>query len=535
MSVSEISQSIITPMLIHPIDLAVIVAYFLGIMGLGLLLSRRTKDTETYYLGNKSFPGWAIGISLIGTMISSLTFIAGPADSFKTAYLRSVPQFMVPLGAIIVAFFLVPVFRRGVTSAYEYLDRRFGPGISAYAATIFLFAQITKISMVAYLVSILFQFMTGFPFHVCLVITAGITAIYTAKGGFTAVVWTDLVQTFILVIGAFVAIAFICKALPGGLGQVIDQGWELNKISFWDSNTGTSRLEPITWNFTLAEKSIFALFVIGVINFLGQNIDQKNVQRWCSTRTCRDAQVAVLIFGFGTVFVWTAFKFLGTALFVFFHQFPAVIPTEILGGVRKAEEIVPYFIVNHLPHGVAGIVIAGALAAAMATLSASINSSSMVWVRDIYGRFLFRDRTDAHYLRMGKATAWMAALGMVVGASLVHAFSTQTMADLYMILSSLIGSSLAGIFFLGIFTRKANTKGVCCGIAANLLVVGYIMLGNWNILPVEIRLPIYSYYAGAIGNLVTFTVGLIASRFFAEGPKELRNLTVWTQDAKSAA
>lgn len=522
-------------MQIHPIDLVVLIAYFLSMMLLGLILSRRTKNTETYYLGNRDFPGWAIGISLIGTMISSLTFIAGPADSFKTAYLRSVPQFMVPLGTIIVALFLVPVFRRGVTSAYEYLDRRFGPGVSAYAATVFLLAQLTKISMVAYLVSILFQFMTGFPFHVCLLITAGITALYTAKGGFTAVVWTDLVQTVILVVGAFVAIAFICRALPGGFDQVIQQGWEMKKISFWDMNPASSQLEPVSWNFTLAEKSVFALFVVGVINFLGGNIDQKNVQRWCSTRTCRDAQIAVLIFGFGTVFVWTAFKFLGTALYVFFHQFPAVVPAEILSGTRKAEEIVPYFIVNHLPHGIAGIVIAGALAAAMATLSASMNSSSMVWVRDIYGRFLVTGRPDVHYLRIGKAVAWIAAGFMVIGASLVHAFSTQTMADLYMVLASLIGSSLAGIFFLGIFTRGANTPGVCCALVANLVVVGYIMLGNWNFLPEGMRLPIYSYYAGAIGNVVTFVVGWLASRFFAPAPKELRNLTIWTQDAKSVA
>lgn len=522
-------------MRIHPIDLAVLIGYFVSMIVIGLVLSRRTKDTETYYLGNKSFPGWAIGISLIGTMISSLTFIAGPADSFKTAYLRSVPQFMVPLGAIIVAFFLVPVFRRGVSSAYEYLDRRFGPAISGYAASMFLVAQLTKISMVAYLVSILFQFMTGLPFHACLLITAGITAIYTAKGGFTAVVWTDLVQTFILVIGAFVAIGFISQALPGGMSQIFQHGWELKKISFWDVNPATSQLEPVTWDLVFDRKSITALLIVGIISFLGNNIDQKNVQRWCSTRTCRDAQAAVLIFGFGTVFVWTAFKFLGTALFVFFEQFPNIIPTEILQGTRKAEEIVPFFIVNYLPHGVAGIVIAGALAAAMATLSASINSSSMVWVRDLYGRFLVKNRPDTHYLRMGKATAWVAAVGMVVGASLVHAFSTQTMADLYMVLSSLIGSSLAGIFFLGIFTKRANALGVYCALVANFIVVGYIMAGNWGFLPESVRLPIYSYYAGAIGNVTTFAVGYVVSVLSARAPKELRNLTVWTQDAKSAA
>ncbi len=517
-------------MLIHPIDLAVLAIYFLGVIALGLRFSRRNKDTESYYLGNKAFPGWAIGISLIGTMISSLTFIAGPADSFKTAYLRSVPQFMVPLGAIIVAVFFVPVFRRGVTSAYEYLDRRFGPVISGYAAFIFLLAQITKISMVAYLVAILFQFMTGLPFHACLLIAAGITALYTAKGGYTAVVWTDLMQTFVLMGGAIVAIIFICHALPGGLTQVIHDGWAAKKLSFWDVNPATNTLQPVTWNFSLSQKSITALFLIGIINFLGNNIDQKNVQRWCSTRTCRDAQVAVLLFGFGTVVVWLAFKFLGTSLYVFFHQFPAVIPTEILHGTRKAEEIMPYFIMHHLPHGVAGVVIAAALAAAMATLSASINASSMVLVRDLYERFLSPGQPDAHYLRVGKGASWMASVVMVVGASIVHWLNTETMAEFYMVLSSLIGSSLAGVFFLGIFTKRANMGGIYCALAANFLVVGYLLLSNWGLLPASVSVVVNLYYIGAIGNLTTFAVGFMASHFLSPPPKELRNLTIWTQD-----
>jgi SSS family solute:Na+ symporter len=492
---------------IRPIDLAIIVIYFTGMMIIGAFVARRNKSSEAYFLGNRSFGTWVIGISLLGTMISSLTFIAGPADAYKTAYLRTVPQLAVPFAALFTAYFIVPFFRRGFTSAYEYLGQRFHTSISLYAAGIFLFIQIARSGMIIYLLVILMQSMTGLSFYWCLLLAVGVTAFYTVNGGFTAVVWTDVVQTVILIVGAIASTWFIVSAIPGGMGTIFAEGLAAHKLSFWDAGGTGSTLQPTTYGLTLSEKSVTVLFFVGLLSFISGNLDQINVQRWVSTRTTRDAQKAVIVLALGAVPIWLLFKMIGTGLYVFFQHFPAEIPAEILAGNRKAEEIFPYFIIHHLPMGLAGLVIASALAAAMSTLSSCINSSAMVSINDIYKRFLVKDRDDVHYLNAGVWASIFVTVGMAVIAVLVYRFNVQTLADLFLIVSSVLGSSIAGVFFLGLFTQRANTFGVWVGLVLSTVTVVIITFGHafFN------ETPIHIYYSGAIGNLIMFGAGFLAS------------------------
>lgn len=515
---------------LHILDLLVLVIYFCGMLALGLYVGRGNRSTEGYFLGDRSFSGWAVGISMLGSIISSVTFLAVPADGFKTAWLRFVPNLAFPLVAVLAATIFIPFFRRGtITSAYEYLDKRFGASVSGYVASIFLITQLVRTSCVVYLLAILMQSIIGWGFYSCLLLTAGVTAIYTIKGGLKAVIWTDVVQTFILVIGALASIGVIIALVPGGLSAVFEQADKMNKLSFWDLDSASGTLVPTKWGVSFSEKTVLMLIVAGFFQYLNVQLDQSTVQRWCSARTAREAKQSAYILGFGAIPIWACFQFLGTCLFVFFLHFPATVPLEILAGVRKTEEIMPFFIVHHLPNGVSGIVIAGALAAAMSTLSACINAASMVWVQDLYGRFLAPGKSDQHYLYVGKATAILVSLGMILGASVIHAVSTVTLTDLLLTVSAILSTGVPGIFLAGMFTRRISQNGAWWGIFASIAFLAWTTLGSWGALPPQWRSSLSPYYTAIAGNIVTFIIAFLASLPNRESERDLKNLTVWDQ------
>jgi SSS family solute:Na+ symporter len=278
-------------MTLHPVDLLVIVAYAVLTLAIGLRFSKRNQTTDRYFLGGRDFPGWAIGLSFIGSTISSITFIAYPADSFKTAWLRILPPLAFPLVVLLACYAFIPFFRRGtVHSAYHYLALRFGPSVSLYAAFVYLGMQVTRAATITYLLAVLLSSMTQLPVLACIALSAGVTAIYTIKGGFEAVVWTDVIQTVVLLSGAVACVVFIVHALPGGIAQVFSEAWAANKLSFRDLNPATGQLEAVRSGFSLTEKTALMLVLVGVANFLAGQLDQDSVQRWCSAKSSREAR-----------------------------------------------------------------------------------------------------------------------------------------------------------------------------------------------------------------------------------------------------
>ena len=515
---------------IHIIDILVIALYFVSMLLLGLYAGRKNKSTDAYFLADRSFPGWAVGISMIGSVISSVTFLAGPADTFKTAWFRFVPNFAFPIIGIIAACIFIPFFRRGtITSAYQYLDKRFGASVSGYVAVIFLLTQIFRTSSVVYLLAILMQSILGLDFHVCVLLTAGITAIYTTKGGLKAVIWTDVIQTVILMVGALACIAIVIYAVPGGLGTIFEKGIEMHKFSLWDINTPNGQLEPTPWVGLFSEKTILMVFVAGFFQYLNVQLDQSTVQRWGSARSAREAKQSAYILGFGALPIWATFSFLGTCLFVYFLFNDNPVATAILEGTRKAEDIMPLFITNCLPKGIVGLVIAGALAAGMSTLSACLNAASMVWVHDLYGRFIRKNCSDAHYLRAGKLMALLLSLLMILGASLIHIADALTLADLILSATAILIAGVPGVFLAGMLTRRATIRGVWVGIAASLLFVVWLTLSNMGIIPESWRLGIIPYYTAVFGNIITFIVVYLVSLLEKRKQRDLTNLTIWDQ------
>jgi SSS family solute:Na+ symporter len=518
-------------MRLNPIDLFVIIAYFVLTVAFALWITRRSKGSDRYFLGDRNFPGWAIGISFVGTMISSVTFIAMPADSFKTTWVRYVPSLGFPLLILLAIYLFIPFFRRGtITSAYQYLSLRFGPSICTYGACVFLVAQIIRTASVVYLMAVLVASLTGIRVELSIFIAGGVTAIYTVKGGFVAVIWTDVVQTFVLILGAVAIIGVIIWHIPGGLETIVTEASAAGKFSFikdLDITTGT--LVPIAKGISLTEKTVTMLILVGLTQYIAGKLNQESVQRWCSSRSAREAKKSMVVLGVCSLPIWAAFLFIGTALWVYYRHFPDAVAQAILDGSSKAEGILPYFIVTGLPPGLAGVVIAAALAAAMSTLSSAINSGSMVMVHDLYKKYFAPERTDRHYLWAGRLASLLISILMVGGAFIFHLSSTKTLSDFTIIITAILGGGIAGMFLFGMLSRRGDARAVLTGILATLSVTTYALLMQYGFVP---RL-FDPYYTSIIGNAVMVLTCYLASWVFPARQRDLTNLTVWDSTSKS--
>ncbi len=493
-------------MALGELDLAVLCGYMLLITGIGLYFARKNTNTEEYFVGGRSFSGWIIGLSLVGTSISSITFLAYPGDAFKTAWLRFVPNLMLPVGVLIAAIYFLPFFRRGhITSAYEFLEQRFGASVRVYGAVAFLSGQIVRISMILYLLSLVIHEISGLDVETCILLGGIFVAFYTIIGGIDAVVWTDVLQTIVLVAGGVACFWIIVDALPGGLNQIIDVAQTHGKLSFSELREG--KLQSAPWDFSLHEKTVPMMLLIGLSAWLTEYSSNQNViQRYCASKSNHEARKAMLVCVVSSVPIWAFYMFLGTSLFVFFQQFPSPSALEMLHGERPAEQILPFFIMNHMPAGFAGLVIAAALAAAMSSLDSSINAISTVWVVDIYRRHLKPNCRDSHYLKVAWLAATVTAVVMIAGADYLAHSSSKTLQDTATVLASLLAGGMLGLYLLGFFTQMKDATAVWVGIFCTALFTGWTILSKLRLLPQTLSVPFDLYYTGIIGNLIMFVV-----------------------------
>jgi len=549
---------------VQPIDLLVLCVYFTGIAAAGLWFARRNKSTEHYFLGSRNFPAWAIGLSLVGTSISSVSFLAYPGDAFKTAYLRLLPAFVLPIAILIASHFFLPFFRRGkVTSAFEYLEGRFGPYTRVYAAVAFIVSQLLRLSTILFLVSVLiFEFVMGLVgpenlvavfgeeyqavvMYLCVVLAGIFVSFYTVLGGIEAVVWTDVVQTIVLIGGGILCLAIIVWQLPGGLGQIISDANAAGKFSFSDLDPATGIVEDPEWRFTFYRRTALMMLVIGMANWLMEYSSNQNVvQRYCASRSAADARRAMWICCWTSIPLWTFFMFLGTALWVYYQQFPTETSEMMLRGDLSAEQVLPHFILSALPWGFGGLLVAAVLAAAMSSLDSSINAIATVSVTDIYKRHLFPGREDTHYLWAARAIAIVSSVLMVLGAFLFvtaqQRGAMQTMQDTSVVLAALTSGGLLGLYMFGFFTKIGDDRSLITAIILTIAFNLYRTLHFIGVLPEFMNIGIIDsldhYYTGVLGHILVFVAAFVfatAFHAFLRRPKrDLTNLTVWTQDGK---
>lgn len=496
------------------LDVAAIAIYLIAMIAVGYYCARkRTATTEAYFLGNRSFGGWSIGMSMLGTNASSATFLALPAAAYILDWRQLSVNLLLPFVAIIAIIFFIPFFRRAqIISAFEYLGKRFGEIPRLYGTLSFVILQVIRMAQVLFLVALPIQFLTGLPMEWVIIGTGLFIGCYTVAGGITAVIWSDVIQTIILLVGGAGCALLIIVDLPGGIGQVIEVGREYDKFS----------LGSFDWD--LAERTFWTVAILGVINWLQiYSSSQPIVQRYVAAKSMYEARKGTLIFSILALPLWTLFFFVGTAVFVFYTKSP----DPLVAGF-EADQVLPYFILTHVPAGVAGIIVAAIIAAAMSTIDSGINSISTVATVDVVKPYLAKNRTDLFYLRGARSISAAVTLVVIVGAFSFSRMEKESMNDISLIVTSVFGGCLMALFMMGFFTRRVD--GVSATIAIFLAMVFNVYLGfgllGW--LPEAVTINVHSYWVGALVNGAFIVLAYAISLFRRMPPGELTGLTVWT-------
>ncbi|MFH1740026.1 MAG: sodium/solute symporter [bacterium] len=442
-------------------DLIALVTYFVATLGLGLWFSIKTKTTEGYFLGGRKMPGWAVGLSMLGTAISSITFLAYPGSAYDGNYSRIVPGLAFPIGAIFAIWIFIRFYREtGYISAYTYFERRFGLWGRIYVCILFSLGQIWRMGLVLYLLSIAITSMyPTFDLRLMIIVIGAFVTVYTVLGGIEAVVWTDVFQTIVLILGGFSVILVVFMNVDGGAATVFQMGSEAHKFSFVGHEAKSA------FDLSFARDTLLMLLLTGVIGSSQEfALDQTKIQRYCATSTIGAARRAALTGAVGCIPVWLLFMFVGTCLWVFYQVHPDLMHRELL-----ADEVFPYFIVHQLPDGFGGVVIAGVLAAAMSTISSSMSATSNVVSEDIYKRLLVRGRDDYYYLKVAKIIAFLGGVGMFAVALWLTLLRQETILEICFIIGAMLAGGIGGFFFIGFCTTRANNFGAAVGIVLAVL------------------------------------------------------------------
>ncbi|MBE9374395.1 sodium/solute symporter [Saccharopolyspora sp. HNM0983] len=477
------------------LDLTVIVVYLAAMPVLGVLLSGRQRSAQDYFVGDRKLPWWAVCFSVVATETSTLTVISVPTVAYlgTFTYLQLAVGYV--LGRFLVAYVLLPKYWAGnLVSAYEFLGRRFGGGMQGTASVTFLVTRLLADGLRLFATAIPVKVMlelSGLDVSYWQIVTAlaVLTVIYTYLGGIRAVVWVDVVQMAVYVGGAIVAAVVLAGQLPADwMASAAEQG----KFQLLDFAS------PVA-----VEQYAFLTAVVGgaVFTMASHGADQLMVQRLLACRNLRESQLALIVSGFVVLLQFGLFLLIGSMLW---SHYAGASPDSL--GLSSDDELFPRFIVTELPPGLSGLLIAGILAAAMSTLSSSLNSLSTSTVSDLYRRFTGSDRTDPAVLRLGKVWTLVWAVVFVLFASLFSG-TDNPVVEVGLSIASYTYGSLLGAFLLGLLVKRARQRDAVIAFLVTLVVVLYLAFGvsfpDGEGGSAPLAFPWYT----PIGVLVTLVVG----------------------------
>jgi SSS family transporter len=486
------------------LDYGVLAVYLAALVAIGFYVSKRESTTDEFFLAGRRIPWWAAGLSIYGTQLSSISFVAMPAKVFATDWVYLLIQLSIVLIAIPVVFFYLPFFRQtNLTTAYEYLELRFNLPVRLFASASFILFQIGRMSIVLFLPAIALSTVTGINVYLSIAMMGLLATLYTVMGGIEAVIWTDVVQVFVLLGGAFLSLGFILMDIDGGLGGLIAQGAAARKFHVFNW----------TWDYTTT-----AVWVVLVGNLFNNLVpytsDQAVVQRYLTTKDERAAARGIWMNALMIIPSTLVLFLLGTGLWAFYRARP-----ELLSATLPTDSIFPLFLSQQLPSGLAGLVIAGVFAASMSTLDSSLNSVATAITTDFYGR-LKPGADDRRKLRLAKQlTALLGALATLTAAGLAS-LEIGSLWDAFQGMMGLFGAGLAGLFALGIFTKRAHGAGALVGAIVSVAVLAWVQRAT----------DIHFFLYGMVGVLTCFFVGYGASFLLPYSRKPLDGLTIYTRE-----
>lgn len=473
--------------MIQPLDTGIIVVYMIAVTALGIWFGRGSRDLNAYLLGGRSLPWYAVLGSIVATETSTATFLSVPGLAYVIGGDLRFLQLAIGLiiGRLIVAAILLPGYFRGqIYTAYELLDQQFGPLTRRSASVLFLITRNLGDGLRLYLTGIALKAVTGLSLEVCIGVIGVATIIYTFLGGMKSVVWNDCLQFLVYTTGGAVALSVIIRMLPGGWTEFLAFGSAHHKFQLFDFQWNAS--DPHT---------VYAGVVGGAFLALGTHgTDQMMVQRYLSARSPRDARAALLLSGVVVALQFTLFLMLGIAL-ACFYQHPPLAPFA-----DKGDRVFADFIVNHLPMGLVGLCLASVFAAAMSTLSSSLNSSATALVND----FMVHPESDSaagsrRLLRMSQVMTVVFGL-IQIGVGIGAQYVTSSVVSSALAISGFTAGVLLGVFLLGMARTPPRQSSVLAGMVCGIIAVSLIQFGTTIAWP----------WLAVVGALVTTIASLLA-------------------------
>ena len=495
-------------------DTSIIAAYLLVLVLVGVGVSRRQKTTDSYFVAGRSLPGWAAGISLLATIITSVTFIAYPGAAYAGNWSLLGPGILFVVVMASIGPVVVPFFRHAVSmSAFEYFGKRFGPQARMYSSFAFAAGHFAKMGFVFYLLALSVSSFTGWPVTLLIVGLGALAVFYTFVGGLKAVIWTDVVQGAMLWTGVVVTIGLLLLSSHSHPGAMLHLIAARHKMSLG------------SMHFDLARSNFWTLAIYGLFFYLQKyTADQTVVQRYLAASSDREAMRGIALGASLCLPVWTAFMFIGSLLWAFYQLGGSALPAAI----TRPDQVFPYFMVAQKPPGVGGLILAALFGAAMSMLASDLNCLGLILVEDFYSYF-FPRHSDAQRLRFGKTSIVLCG-GLAIAVALRLTSTRGSALALYYTATAILAGGLAGLFLLAFLSRRAGRAAAWAGIIANLAFTAWATLtvnggnmqhlGAWNY-------PWNKYTIGAVGNVLLLAVGLLTAVFFPIRTEASSRHTLW--------
>ncbi len=482
---------------IHAIDAAIIVGYLATVLALGLWVGRGQKTTVEYFLGDRSLPTWAVLLSIVATETSTVTFLSIPGFAFAEGGDMRFLQitFGYIIGRFLVIWALLPLYFQGQAfTAYEVMQRRFGMSSRRATSLLFLITRNLSDALRLYLTALALQQVIGLGLPTCIMIMGIVTIVYTVLGGVKSVVWNDCLQFFIYIFGAGVALFVIVSRLPGGWEQFAQFGAEFDKFRVLDFDTSLTKPTMTFWSGLIG-----GLFLTAATH----GTDQLMVQRYLTACSGRAAGWALGLSGLFVAAQFALFLVIGAALACFYTEFPPDTPF----GPRDGDKVFSHFIVHHLSRGLVGLTLSAVFAAAMSTLSGSLNSSATALINDIYLPLVSREPSAKRLLWISRlATVAFGILQICIALASYQLGTTESTVNSVLKIAGFALGPMLGLYFLAVFTQRVQQRAALAGFCVGVAALSYIALYTSLAWP---------WYAG-VGALITFTAGALLSNFLVE-------------------
>ncbi len=485
--------SVEIPVRIDWLDGLVVLVYLAAITLYGVHFRKKQQSIRTYFLGGKTTPAWALSLSIVATETSTLTIIGTPAIALagNLSFMQLILGYFV--GRIFISIVLIPAYFKGeMYTAYELMLKRFGPLTKHAAASMFLVTRALAEGVRVVAVALVVSVVLGAGDIWSILIISALTLIYTFEGGLTAVIWTDVIQLFIYLGCSLITFFVILGLIPGGWHGVLAVAGP--KFAMWD----------FSWNLHIPYTFWGGVIGGAFLNTASHGVDQLIVQRLLAARNERDSKVALISSGVVIFFQFGLFMLIGIMLYSFYQYNPGLTPPT------DSNKIFPKFIVDYLPSGVRGIMIAAILAAAMSNLSSALNALASTTVVDFYRTFFKKELAPEKQLRFSRWITIFWGVVLTALAIVLHDVKKSVL-EIGLTIASVPYGSMLGVFLLGVLTKKANEKGAILGMAVGLASMLFI----WHF-----KVVAFTWYV-LIGATITFSTGYLASIYFSGNRKEL--------------